>query len=33
MSLFLTNLGTFIGAICFLLGAVLLMPERTHPDD
>jgi len=33
VSLFLTNLGTFIGAICFLAGAVLLMPERTHPDD
>lgn len=32
-SLFLTNLGTFVGAICFLTGAVLLMPERTHPDD
>jgi len=32
VSLFLTNLGTFVGAICFLAGAVLLMPERTHPD-
>jgi len=32
-SLFLTNLGTFIGAICFFVGALLLLPERTHPDD
>jgi hypothetical protein len=32
VSLFLTNLGTFIGALCFFTGAVLLMPERTHPD-
>jgi hypothetical protein len=31
-SLFLTNLGTFVGAICFLIGAVLLLPERTHPE-
>lgn len=28
----LVNLGTFIGAICFLMGAILLLPERTHPD-
>ena len=26
----LMNLGTFVGALCFLLGAVLLLPERTH---
>jgi len=26
----LTNLGTFIGALCFLAGALLLMPERTE---
>jgi len=26
------NLGTFIGGVCFLLGAVLLLPERTNPD-
>jgi hypothetical protein len=26
------NLGTFVGALCFLVGAVLLLPERTHPD-
>jgi hypothetical protein len=25
----LTNLGTFVGAVCFLIGAVLLLPERT----
>ncbi len=29
----LTNLGTFVGAICFLIGAVLLLPERTLGDD
>jgi hypothetical protein len=27
----LSNLGTFVGAICFLVGAVLLLPERTLP--
>lgn len=26
----LTNLGTFTGALCFLAGALLLMPERTE---
>jgi hypothetical protein len=25
-----TNLGTFIGALCFLAGAVLLLFERTE---
>ncbi len=25
----LSNLGTFIGALCFLVGAFLLLPERT----
>lgn len=25
----LVNLGTFVGALCFLAGAVLLLPERT----
>ncbi len=25
-----SNLGTFIGAVCFLIGAVLLLPERTE---
>ena len=35
LSLALTNLGTFVGAICFLVGAILLLPERTleAPDD
>jgi hypothetical protein len=26
----LSNLGTFIGAVCFLTGAILLLPERTE---
>ena len=26
------NLGTFVGALCFLVGALLLLPERTHGD-
>ena len=26
----LTNLGTFTGALCFLAGALLLLPERTE---
>ena len=30
LSLALTNLGTFVGAVCFLAGAVLLLPERTR---
>ena len=25
----LTNLGTLVGALCFLAGAILLLPERT----
>ena len=25
-----SNLGTFIGAMCFLAGALLLLPERTE---
>jgi hypothetical protein len=29
LSLALTNLGTFVGALCFLAGAILLLPERT----
>jgi hypothetical protein len=31
----LTNLGTFVGALCFLAGAILLLPERTleTPED
>lgn len=32
VSLALTNLGTFVGAVCFLAGAVLLLPERTQTD-
>jgi hypothetical protein len=28
----LMNLGTFVGAICFLAGAILLLPERTHQE-
>jgi YrhK-like protein len=28
----LMNLGTFVGALCFLVGAVLLLPERTRGD-
>jgi hypothetical protein len=32
VSLALTNLGTFIGAICFLTGGLLLLPERTMTD-
>jgi len=28
-SLALTNLGTFVGALCFLAGSLLLLPERT----
>jgi hypothetical protein len=28
----LMNLGTFVGALAFLVGAVLLLPERTHTD-
>lgn len=29
----LSNLGTFVGAVCFLAGAVLLLPERTEGAD
>ncbi len=29
VSLALTNLGTFVGAVCFFVGAILLLPERT----
>jgi hypothetical protein len=28
----LMNLGTFVGAVCFFVGAVLLLPERRHPE-
>ena len=27
------NLGTFVGAVCFLIGALLLLPERTEATD
>jgi hypothetical protein len=27
----LSNLGTFVGALCFLAGGLLLLPERTQP--
>ena len=29
----LVNMGTFVGGVCFLFGGVLLLPERTHPDE
>jgi hypothetical protein len=29
----LSNLGTFVGALCFLAGALLLMPERVAPPE
>jgi hypothetical protein len=32
INLTLVNWGTFTGGICFLIGAILLLPERTHPD-
>jgi len=25
-----SSLGTFVGAVCFLVGALLLLPERTE---
>ncbi len=28
----LVNFGTFTGGLCFLIGALLLLPERTHPE-
>ncbi len=33
VSLAWTNLGTFVGALCFLVGGILLLPERTRPAD
>ena len=27
----LSNLGTLVGAVCFLIGAVMLLPKRTAP--
>jgi hypothetical protein len=32
-SLFWTNAGTFVGAVCFFAGAALLLPERVRPDE
>jgi hypothetical protein len=32
-SLFWTNTGTFVGALCFFAGAALLLPERLQPDE
>ncbi len=32
LNILLVNIGTFVGAICFFMGAVLLLPERTSPD-
>lgn len=32
LNIIIQNLGTFIGGICFLLAAILLLPERTHPN-
>jgi hypothetical protein len=29
-SIALTNLGTFVGALCFLAGAVLLIPDQAQ---
>jgi hypothetical protein len=31
-SLFWTNAGTFVGALCFFAGAALLLPERVQPE-
>jgi hypothetical protein len=31
-TIMLVNLGTAVGGACFLVGAVLLLPERTHVD-
>ncbi len=31
-NIILVNLGTFVGALCFFVGAVLLLPERTQSD-
>ncbi len=32
INILLVNLGTFLGGICFLIAAILLLPERTRPD-
>lgn len=33
VSVALSNLGTFVGAVCFFAGAILLLPERTLGSD
>lgn len=30
LNVFLVNMGTFSGAVCFLIAAILLLPERVH---
>ncbi len=30
LNVFLVNIGTFAGAVCFLIAAILLLPERVH---
>lgn len=30
LNMFLVNIGTFAGAVCFLAAAILLLPERVH---
>ena len=30
LNVFLVNMGTFSGAVCFLIAAILLLPERAH---
>ena len=30
LNVFLVNMGTFAGAVCFLIAAILLLPERAH---
>jgi hypothetical protein len=32
LNIVLVNFGTFVGAVCFFSGAILLLPERTSPD-
>lgn len=32
LNFLLVNIGTFIGGVCFFVGAVLLLPERTNPE-
>jgi len=29
----LVNIGTFVGAVCFFVGAMLLLPERTQVNE